>query len=280
MSDTPLNTPLTPTALTIAGSDSGAGAGIQADLKTFAAHGVYGASAVTALTAQNTHGVQGVMPVPAEFVVAQIESVLSDLSVMAIKTGMLADAATIEAVAAAVAHAGVPLVVDPVMVATSGDRLLPAAAVAALRQVLLPLAELITPNIPEAAVLLNRAEATDVAQMQEQAQALLQLGCRAVLLKGGHLKSAEAVDVLCDWRGCQLLRSRRVNTRNTHGTGCTLAAAISARLAHGDSVELASRNAKSYLYQALCHADDMAVGTGAGPVHHFFFHSDYEVNHE
>jgi hydroxymethylpyrimidine/phosphomethylpyrimidine kinase len=280
MPDTPLKARVTPTALTIAGSDSGGGAGIQADLKTFAAHGVYGASAVSALTAQNTLGVQGVMPVSAEFLAAQVQSVLSDLPVAAIKTGMLADAAAIRAVVVALRDVSAPLVVDPVMVATSGDRLLPASAVSALRDTLLPLAHLLTPNLPEAAVLLGADVATDVDQMLLQAKSLLAFGSRAVLLKGGHLPSADAVDVYCDSRGCQLLRAPRVATHNTHGTGCTLAAAACARLALGDSVELAARHAKSYLYQALCHADKVAVGAGAGPVHHFFFHTAYEVSHE
>jgi hydroxymethylpyrimidine/phosphomethylpyrimidine kinase len=272
--------PVTPTALTVAGSDSGAGAGIQADLKTFAALGVYGASAVSAVTAQNTQGVQGVMPMPPEFVAAQVRSVLSDMPVAAIKTGLLADAATIIAVAQAVHKVAQPLVVDPVMVATSGDRLMSSAAVAALRDELLPQAQLITPNIPEAAALLKTRAATDVETMERQATALLALGCRAVLLKGGHLPGAEAVDVYCDARGCQLLRAPRVATRNTHGTGCTLAAAICARLALGDSAEQAARHAKTYLLHALRHADALSVGGGAGPVHHFFFHSAYEVGHE
>lgn len=273
-------TPVTPTALTIAGSDSGAGAGIQADLKTFAALGVYGASAISAVTAQNTQGVQSVMPVPPEFVAAQVHSVLSDMPVAAIKTGMLPDAAAITTVARALREVARPLVVDPVMVATSGDRLLPSSAVAALCDWLLPLAQLITPNIPEAAALLNTPAATDVDTMQRQAKALLAFGCRAVLLKGGHLPGAEAADVYCDARGCQLLRAPRVATHNTHGTGCTLAAAVCARLGLGDSPERAARHAKAYLSRALRYADALSVGGGAGPVHHFFFHSAYEVGHE
>ena len=277
MSNSPLSARLTPVALTVAGSDSGGGAGIQADLKTFAALGVYGTSVLSALTAQNTLGVQGVMPVPADFVSAQLESVLSDMPVAAIKTGMLADADSISAVAAALRQLALPLVVDPVMVATSGDRLLPASAVSAMRDTLLPLAHVLTPNIPEAAVLLREREATCVDDMVQQAQALLALGAHAVLLKGGHLTTGDAVDVYCDARGCQLLREPRVTTRNTHGTGCTLAAAICARLALGDSAERAARYGKSYLYQALCHADELSVGAGAGPVNHFYFHSPQEV---
>ncbi|WP_041522277.1 bifunctional hydroxymethylpyrimidine kinase/phosphomethylpyrimidine kinase [Gilvimarinus agarilyticus] len=268
---------ITPIALTVAGSDSGGGAGIQADLKTFAALGVYGTSVLSALTAQNTQGVQGVMPVPADFVSAQLESVLSDMPVGAIKTGMLADTSCIKAVAAALSHVSAPLVVDPVMVATSGDRLLPASAASAVRDVLLPLAHLVTPNIPEAAVLLGVDEATCIDDMRQQAESLLAFGPHAVLLKGGHLSTDEAVDVYCDARGCQLLRAPRVATRNTHGTGCTLAAAACARLALGDSAECAARYAKSYLHKALCHADELSVGAGAGPVNHFYFHSPQEV---
>ncbi|UTF61784.1 bifunctional hydroxymethylpyrimidine kinase/phosphomethylpyrimidine kinase [Gilvimarinus sp. DA14] len=257
-------------ALTVAGSDSGAGAGIQADLKTFAALGVYGASAITALTAQNTQGVQAVESVSADFVLRQVQSVLADMPVKVIKTGMLANAEIISALASEL-PTFIPLVLDPVMVATSGDRLLADDALQALRQKLIPRACLLTPNLHEAAALLDAPVAESVAQMTRQAEALLTQGAQAVLLKGGHLQHPdEAVDVYLDAERCELLRARRVRTANTHGTGCTLASAIAAFLARGLSSYEACREAKHYLTGALTAADRLQVGRGHGPVDHFY----------
>jgi hydroxymethylpyrimidine/phosphomethylpyrimidine kinase len=259
-------------ALTIAGSDSSGGAGIQADLKTFSALSVYGASVITALTAQNTLGVQGIHAVPAAFVAAQIESVLSDLAVDAVKTGMLADAAIVETVACALAAAAPrpPLIVDPVMVATSGDRLLAPEAVAALKRDLVPLASLLTPNLPEAAILLGTAEAASEAEMQEQASALLALGCRAVLLKGGHTTGEAAVDILADAAGNERLQLTRIDTPHTHGTGCTLSAAVAALMARGVPLAEAVRRAKAYVWQGLREGRTQGVGHGRGPLDHLY----------
>jgi hydroxymethylpyrimidine/phosphomethylpyrimidine kinase len=259
-----------PIALTIAGSDSSGGAGIQADLKTFAALRVYGASALTAITAQNTIGVQAVEVLPAAFVLAQIESVLSDLQVRAIKTGMLANASIVVAVAERLKTVRVPIVVDPVMVATSGDALLSEDAIAAVREQLLPVATLITPNLPEAARLLGQPVAADEATMRAQAEALMRLGCQAVLVKGGHGAGAEAVDILFDGQTMTRLARPRVATRNTHGTGCTLSAAIAAGFAHGLALADAVEQAKTYLWTALQQANRLDVGHGHGPVHHMF----------
>jgi hydroxymethylpyrimidine/phosphomethylpyrimidine kinase len=262
----------TPIALTIAGSDSSGGAGIQADLKTFSALGVYGASAITALTAQNTRGVAAVEPVAAAFVIAQIDAVLGDLAVGAIKTGMLADTGIVEAVAARLQAIPKrpPLVVDPVMVATSGDLLLALDAVEAVKRRLVPLATLITPNLPEAARLLGAREAADDAQAAEQAKALLALGCNAVLLKGGHGTGETAVDILCDASGIQRLVRPRIATPHTHGTGCTLSAAIAALLAQGAALPEAVSRAKAYVWQALEAGRALGVGHGSGPVDHLF----------
>jgi hydroxymethylpyrimidine/phosphomethylpyrimidine kinase len=261
----------TPIALTIAGSDSSGGAGIQADLKTFTAFGVYGASVVTALTAQNTRGVQAVHAVPPSFVAAQLDSVLSDLDVGAIKTGMLADAAITETVARTL-RAGPPrpLVVDPVMVATSGDVLLQPDAVDAVRTALAPLATLITPNIAEAAVLLDTRRAETEAEMRDQARALLGLGCRAVLVKGGHGGGEQAVDVLAAASGVETFASPRVDTPHTHGTGCTLSAAIAALLTQGATLPEAVRRAKDFVWHGLQAGRTLGVGHGRGPVDHLF----------
>ena len=266
------NTTPVPIALTIAGSDSSGGAGIQADLKTFTALGVYGASVLTALTAQNTRGVTGVHTPPAAFVRAQIDAVLDDLDVAAIKTGMLANGEIVTAVAEALAaRKSMPLVVDPVMVATSGDRLLDPAAVAAVQHRLMPLATLVTPNLAEAAALLGVGEATSIAAMEEQARALLGFGCRAVMVKGGHGTGNEAVDVLVTAAGeVTHLRAPRIATRNTHGTGCTLSAAIAALLATGAALPDAIRRAKTFLSAALAHGATLRIGNGSGPVDHMF----------
>ncbi len=259
-------------ALTIAGSDSGGGAGIQADLKTFSALGVYGASAITALTAQNTCGVQGIHDVPPAFVAAQCDSVFSDLAVRAVKIGMLGRMAVIDAVADALdRHAtGIPVVLDPVMVATSGDRLLDDAAVSALRGRLLRRADLITPNLPEAAALLGEPVAAGVDEAEAQGRRLLGLGARAVLVKGGHGTEAESIDVLVTPEGIRRLSGPRVATRNTHGTGCTLSAAIAAELAKGARLAEAVEQGKLYVGGAIAAAERLSIGRGHGPVHHFF----------
>jgi hydroxymethylpyrimidine/phosphomethylpyrimidine kinase len=260
----------TPVALTIAGSDSSGGAGIQADLKTFAALGVYGASVITALTAQNTKGVSGIHLVPADFVTAQIDAVFGDLDVQAVKIGMVAQLATIDAIAAGLARWSPNLVVlDPVMVATSGDRLLPAEAVEALRTRLIPRASLITPNLPEAAALLDEPVGSSEADIERQGQRLLALGCRAVLIKGGHGQGAESIDYLVNGSGTVALRAARIATKNTHGTGCSLSSAIAAGLTKGEDMETAVRHAKTWISAAIAAADRLDVGHGNGPIHHF-----------
>ncbi len=261
----------TPTAMTIAGSDSGGGAGIQADLKTFAALGVYGCSAITSLTAQNTLGVQGVFPVKPDFVQAQIQSVLSDIQVSAIKTGMLANAEIIAAIAESLGHyPQIPLVVDPVMIATSGDRLLVKDAVQILIEKLIPRATILTPNLFEAAALLDEPFANDLQSMKQQAKQLLEMGPRAVLIKGGHSEGQMATDLLLTQEGEFLFSTPRIATKNTHGTGCTLASAIASGLAKKLSLKDAVAQAKEYLQNALSHSHDLNIGKGSGPVHHFY----------
>ena len=262
--------PSAPVALTIAGSDSSGGAGIQADLKTFCAFGVYGASVVTALTAQNTQRVGAIEAVAPQFVAAQLEAVLSDLDVAAIKTGMLANAAIVDVVARRL-RAGPPrpLIVDPVMVASSGGALLAADGFALLRDALLPLATLLTPNRPEAALLLGTREATSEEEAVAQAKALRTLGCGAVLLKGGHASGAEAVDILCDGEIRRFARPR-LALRHGHGSGCTLAAAIAALIAQGVGLAQAVERAKNYVWRALAEADGLEVGRGRGPLDHAF----------
>jgi hydroxymethylpyrimidine/phosphomethylpyrimidine kinase len=260
----------TPTALTIAGSDSSGGAGIQADLKTFAAFGVYGASVITALTAQNTQGVSGIHQVPAEFVTAQIDAVFADLAVGAVKIGMVAQPASIDAIVAGLERwAPKHVVLDPVMVATSGDRLLAAEAVDALRKKLIPRASVITPNLPEAAALLDEPEASSESDIENQGRRLLAMGCRAVLIKGGHGQGAESIDYLIDTNSTIALTAPRIATRNTHGTGCSLSAAVAAGLAKGDDLEAAVRKAKAWISAAIAAADRFSVGHGHGPIHHF-----------
>jgi hydroxymethylpyrimidine/phosphomethylpyrimidine kinase len=254
--------------LTIAGSDSGGGAGIQADLKTFAAHGVYGSSAVTALTAQDTRGVAGVHSVPAEFVTLQIETVVADIGCDAVKTGMLASAGIVEAVAAAVESLDLPnLVVDPVMVAKGGDRLLDEDAVHTIRTALLRLALVVTPNVAEAEVLSGVAIRT-LDDMRAAAQRILQLGPRAVIVKGGHLEGGNSTDLLISPSGETALTGPRLNVRSTHGTGCTFAAALAARVALGDTLQDAARRAKEYVAGAMLHG--IAVGAGHQPLDHFW----------
>jgi hydroxymethylpyrimidine/phosphomethylpyrimidine kinase len=266
----------TPIALTIAGSDSSGGAGIQADLKTFAALGVYGASVITALTAQNTRGVSGIHVVPADFVTAQIDAIFSDLHVDAVKIGMVAQLATIDAIAAGLTRwAPKHVVLDPVMVATSGDRLLATEAVDALRTRLVPHASLVTPNLPEAAALLDEPVALSESAIESQGKRLLAMGCRAVLIKGGHGQGAESIDYLIDGSGIIALAAPRIATKNTHGTGCSLSSAIAAGLARGDDMETAVRNAKAWVSAAIAAADRLDVGHGNGPIHHF--HEFFEI---
>jgi hydroxymethylpyrimidine/phosphomethylpyrimidine kinase len=255
-------------ALTIAGSDSSGGAGIQADLKTFAAHGVYGTSAITALTAQNTRGVYGVHLVPAEFVTQQIEAVTGDIGCDAVKTGMLATSAIVEAVAAAVEALDLPnLVVDPVMVAKAGDRLLDADAVHAMRRTLLRRARVVTPNIPEAEALSGVAIRT-LDDMRRAAHVILELGPQSVVVKGGHLEGPDAVDLLVHADGERTFTAPRLDVRHTHGTGCTFAAALAARLARGETLDEAVAVAKQYVTGAMRHGVD--VGSGHQPLGHFW----------
>jgi hydroxymethylpyrimidine/phosphomethylpyrimidine kinase len=257
-------------AVTIAGSDSSGGAGIAADLKTFSALGVYGAAVIAALTAQNTQGVTAVCEVPPDFVAAQMDAVFSDLTVDAVKIGMLGNAGVIAAVAAGLdRHGQTNVVLDPVMAATSGDRLLATDALAALRDELLPRAILVTPNLAEAAALLGEPEASDEAGMLAQADRLLALGANAVLMKGGHTKGAESTDILVTGTAALRVIAERIATRNTHGTGCTLSAAIAAGLARGEGVTEAVSRAKEYVTAAIAAADRLTVGSGPGPLHHF-----------
>ncbi len=258
-----------PNILSIAGSDPSGGAGIQADIKAISANGGYAMAAITALTAQNTQGVFGVQMIAPDFVVAQIAAIRADIRVDAVKIGMLGDAAIIRAVADALAGLAAPIVLDPVMVAKSGDRLLKAEAVAALRA-MLPLASVITPNLPEAADLLGVTEATDRDHMQGQVQALLALGARAVLLKGGHLPGGDCPDLLANVDGLTWLTGPRHATRKTHGTGCTLSSALATFLGLGLPLPDAAMRAKAYVADAIANADALTVGRGHGPTHHFY----------
>ena len=261
---------MTSIALTIAGSDSGGGAGIQADLKTFSALGVYGSSVLTALTAQNTLGVQGIHPVDPAFVRRQMDSVLGDLAVDAVKIGMLGTPEVIEAVAGGI-EAWRPrwVVLDPVMVAKGGDRLLREEAIAALRDRLLPLASVITPNLPEAAALLGEAPARTRAEMPAVAARLRRLGPASILLKGGHLDGGESPDLLLHAGERHWLEAERIVSCHTHGTGCTLSAAIAALLARGRPRPRAVAGAKAWLGRAIAAGTALGIGQGIGPVHHF-----------
>jgi len=258
-----------PVAITIAGSDSGGGAGIQADLKTFSALGVYGASVITALTAQNTKGVFAIHAVPADFIATQIDAVFSDLGVRAVKIGMLGDIAGIETVAAGLARHGVRnVVLDPVMAATSGEALLRPDAIGALRK-LIARADVLTPNLHEAAALLGMAVARDEDEMRAQAEKLLELGAGAVLIKGGHGGGPDSADLLVEPAGSTRFAARRVKTENTHGTGCTLSSAIAAGLAKGFLLGESVGEAKTYVGAAITAADRLKIGAGRGPLHHF-----------
>ena len=271
-----------PVAVTIAGSDSSGGAGIEADLKTFSALGVYGAAIITALTAQNTKGVFGIHQVPADFIVSQINAVFTDLDVSAVKIGMLGDVSAIDVVAAALdRYRPRHVVLDPVMIASSGERLLREDAVGHLRE-LARRVHLLTPNLPEAAALLDAPLARDEEEMQAQAERLLALGAGAVLIKGGHGGGPESVDLLVESKAAKKTATEppartyrrfatpRVATRNTHGSGCTLASAIAAGLAKGLSMERAIGDGKAYVSAAIAAADRLNVGSGRGPLHHFY----------
>jgi hydroxymethylpyrimidine/phosphomethylpyrimidine kinase len=265
--------PRPPVALTIAGSDSGGGAGIQADLKTFEAHGVYGASVITALTAQNTVAVEAIHEVPAHFVTAQIDAVASDIRIDAVKTGMLGASAIVEAVAVGIERWSLaPVVVDPVMISKSGHALLAPDAIDAVRRRMLPLADLVTPNAHEAGALAG-FDVRTLDDARRAAGAILAMGPAAVLVKGGHLEGErDAVDVLVDAVGERLFRAERIDTPHTHGTGCTYASAIAAGLAAGLDLREAVRQAKAYLTEAIRHG--FALGAGHGPTRHFWMTID------
>jgi hydroxymethylpyrimidine/phosphomethylpyrimidine kinase len=262
--------PTTAIAVTIAGSDSSGGAGIQADLKTFAALGVYGACVITALTAQNTSGVAAIHDVPAHFIAAQIDAVFSDLDVAAVKIGMLSQVAAIQAVARGLdRHKAKNIVLDPVMVASSGDRLLTSDAIAVLRSELIPRALVVTPNLPEAAALTGATVARTEEEMEAQARQILALGVRNVLIKGGHGEGVESVDLLIGQGEVVRLAAGRIATKNTHGSGCTLSAGVASELALGLDLISAVQAAKAYVTAAIAGADRLMIGHGRGPLHHF-----------
>lgn len=261
-----------PIVLTIAGSDSGGGAGIQADIKAISATGSYACSVITAVTSQNTLGVSAIHPIPVEHIESQLDSVFTDLNVVAVKVGMLADSNIIAMVARKIRqYKPKYLVVDPVMVATSGDPLLAQSAVATLKEQLLPLADLVTPNLPESAALVGGEMPQNEQQMAEMVESLRALGAKAVLLKGGHLDEVEnSSDLLIEQQSYDLLSAKRIKTTNTHGTGCTLSSAIASYLAQGNRLHKAVYLGKQYISQAISYADELKVGSGHGPVHHFF----------
>lgn len=269
----------TPCALSIAGSDSGGGAGVQADLKVFSAREVYGATVITALTAQNTQEVRAIHTVPSSFIEAQMRAVFDDIKVHAVKIGMLGNSETIETVAKVLSeYKPEHIIVDPVMVAKSGDKLLESSAITAMKETLLPLSTLITPNLPEAHVLLEDEE-SDIeikppfsqASMPLMAKQLLSIGAKAVLVKGGHLDSGEkSADLYMDSKGFSWFSAERVNTTNTHGTGCSLSSAITAELAKQVPLIDAVKRAKQYIHKAITHADSLNIGRGHGPIHHFY----------
>lgn len=270
-----INSPIikSPIALTIAGSDSSGGAGIQADLKTFSALGVYGATVITAITAQNTQGVRAVEALPPSLVQQQIQAVLDDLKVNAIKTGMLHNSEIIEVVTNTIKTTDVALIVDPVMLASSGDSLLDGektSVINSIKKNLLPIATLVTPNLDEAAALLNSSIAESIDEMEQQAKRLLMLGCKSVLLKGGHLNSKYSADVFASQTEVKRFEFEKVQTQNTHGTGCTLASAIAAGLAKGQNLQKAIAEARHYIHSCLVYADKLTIGSGAGPVNHFY----------
>ncbi|PSV10676.1 bifunctional hydroxymethylpyrimidine kinase/phosphomethylpyrimidine kinase [Photobacterium kishitanii] len=263
---------VTPIVLTIAGSDSGGGAGIQADIKAISATGSYACSVITAITAQNTQGVSGILAIPLEMVEQQLDAVFTDLNVQAVKIGMLADSEIIRLVATKIRHYQPQfLVIDPVMVATSGDVLLQQHAITTLKTELLPLADIITPNLPEAAALTGLEIPQSMADMQAMISALRDINPHAVLLKGGHLEqSSDSTDLLILANNVIELTTPRIDTNNTHGTGCTLSAAIASYLAQGNDLTTATTLAKRYITAAITAADELNIGHGHGPVNHFF----------
>jgi len=259
-----------PIALTIAGSDSGGGAGIQADLKSFSANRVYGASVITALTAQNTLGVTGVHDVPSDFISAQMDSVFSDLKIDAVKIGMLSQVQVIETVAESLKkHKAKNIVFDPVMVTTSGDPLLAEDAVGAIKSILMPIADLLTPNLHESAKLTGKPLASSNEEMVEQAEILLDSGSKAVLVKGGHSEDKACADLYKSSTEEIWVSAERIDTQNTHGTGCSLSSAIAANLAHGMTMQSALEKSKEWLTGAIASSNQLNVGAGSGPVHHF-----------
>lgn len=264
----------TPIVLSVAGSDSGGGAGIQADIKAISATGSFACTVITALTAQNTQGVTGVMGIPGDFIEQQFDAVFSDIDIDAVKIGMLGDAATIRTVAAALRkHNPRFVVLDPVMVATSGDVLLAEDAIETLITELIPLADLITPNLPEARALLQARPELNTAAEDDTAahcKQLLSYGCRSVLIKGGHQEADSSTDFWLDDNGLRTYSSPRIDTQNTHGTGCTLSASIASYLAQGLAMPEAIQQAKNYIQGAIEHADQLKIGQGSGPVHHFY----------
>lgn len=259
----------TAAALTIAGSDSGGGAGIQADLKTFSARGVYGASVITAVTAQNTRAVTAIHAIPPAVIRAQVDAVLSDIALQAIKIGMVGTAEAISAVAQSLTDYSGFIVLDPVMIAKSGDALLHDEAVSAMLHHLTPLADLLTPNLPEAAKLLGTGEARNSEEVFAQGLALCARGAKAVLMKGGHARGPSCEDILVTPGGREVFKAPRLNTRNTHGTGCSLSSAIAAELAKGKPLAEAVGAAHLWLHGAIAAADGLRIGSGHGPVHHF-----------
>lgn len=262
----------TPIVLTIAGSDSGGGAGIQADIKAISATGGYACSVITALTAQNTQGVTGILPISGEFIEQQLDAVFTDLNVVAVKIGMLSETNIIRAVAKKIKqYSPQCLVVDPVMVTRNGDLLLQADAIESLKSELLPLADVITPNLPEAAALINGKIPESEAEMKGMVEPLRLLGVNAILLKGGYLQQdINSTDLLIEADAITRLSTPRIKTRNTHGTGCSLSSAIASYLAQGQSLAVAVQSAKHYITDALTHADQLNIGRGHGPVNHFF----------
>jgi hydroxymethylpyrimidine/phosphomethylpyrimidine kinase len=258
-----------PIALSIAGSDSSGGAGIQADLKTFWAFGVYGATVLTSVTAQNTVGIRAAHDIPPDVIASQLDAVFDDLEISAVKIGMVSRTATVAAIADRLAHHRPPFIVlDPVMISTSGSRLLATDAVDALKSRLMPLVDCLTPNLAEAAALLGTRQAASEAEMVDQGRALLDLGPRAVLMKGGHAPLSEAVDLLVTSDGRRRYAAPWVDTRNLHGTGCTLSSAMTASLALGDSLEQAIDRSKAYLTAAIAAARGLEIGHGCGPLSH------------
>ena len=259
-----------PNVLSIAGSDPSGGAGIQADIKAISANGAFAMAAITALTVQNTQGVRAIHLVPPDFVKGQIAAIFEDIRVDAVKIGMIANAGIAAAVAQSLqAQMGIPIVLDPVMIAKGGEELLQADAVNTLRDALLPMATLLTPNLPEAAHLLGTKPAATRAEMAAQGRALCTLGPQAVLMKGGHLDGAESPDCLTTTDDVTWFEAVRTQTVPTQGTGCSLSSALAAQLAHGRTPTAATTAAKSYVANALAHADALSVGSGHGPTHHF-----------